>query len=791
MSYATPGVYIKERANLPISVAGVSTAVPVFIGMTDKAPQGDEKANPYPIKITSMVEYENHFGTSPAEPTRVTLQADPQNPIHVKLENTGTTKLQMIMYYNLQLFFNNGGSDCYIVSLSDSDSDSADAFIEAITCLETKPDITLLVLTDAAYFLKETAEVYQAALIHCQKMKNRFVIFDAQYSKSAVQPNDEIDQFKAAVGTANLEYAAAYTPFLDTSLNYLLAIDKVNIKCYQTLIDEKLRIRSWGQAKQPELDFLQNNNEFEVKFDSLGLPQNIENISDLLAKWNTVSNKQSFELSSVVSAMPVKTFKRYAMRVAGLNITNNNGFEPKVEIKIKSAGPIKFNLNVNETLEITVAENTDYSVLVQHWKDLLQTDKAKNSGFDLSQSDLPGLPTHVGLDGFSATPLNIVYLDHISGLEYSGIPDQNPTHFNVSKAAGVNQYWSQILSNFSSEDPGLQSNIYLAHFDKNESLDNKKPGMQAYYSPIYHCGLKISAKDIGRALNIEVTLGNEKNELEPENENKIIIKCIDNSSTEELLRAWQVSDAHDIKAKINIEPSEDLRQISYGSREDFQGDKTLTDLKPTQQSLFHKIQAALKKQTKIDNFPPSGAIAGIYASIDNNRGVWQSPANVSLNGVIAPSVDITHKQQEILNIDATTGKSINAIRCFPAKGSLVWGARTLAGNDNNWRYISVKRTFLYVESRVKQALQTFVFESNTTMTWLKVRAMLEPFLEDLWQQGGLAGSTAEDAFFVNIGQGITMTSQDILEGRMKISIGLAAVRPAEFIVVEFSQLLQN
>lgn len=204
---------------------------------------------------------------------------------------------------------------------------------------------------------------------------------------------------------------------------------------------------------------------------------------------------------------------------------------------------------------------------------------------------------------------------------------------------------------------------------------------------------------------------------------------------------------------------------------------------------YNKIKTELAKQRV--TLPPSAAIAGIYARTDRERGVWKAPANVSLISVLAPVVKISDQEQENLNIDPEAGKSINVIRSFTGKGTLVWGARTLAGNDNEWRYISVRRLFNLIEESTKKATAFAVFEPNDATTWLKVKAMIDSYLYGLWQQGALAGATAEMAYYVNVGLGKTMTTQDVLEGRMIVDIGVAAVRPAEFIVIRFMHKLQQ
>lgn len=207
-----------------------------------------------------------------------------------------------------------------------------------------------------------------------------------------------------------------------------------------------------------------------------------------------------------------------------------------------------------------------------------------------------------------------------------------------------------------------------------------------------------------------------------------------------------------------------------------------------QHPFFKAVVDRVQHETSL--LPPSGAVAGVYAATDRSRGVWKAPANVSLRGVIAPTYKLTDQEQGSLNLHST-GKSINAIRAFTGKGILVWGARTLAGNDNEWRYVNVRRFFNYVEESTKKASEPFVFESNDANTWVRIRAMIENFLTVQWRQGALAGSTPKEAFYVKVGLGETMTAQDILEGRMIVEIGMAAVRPAEFIILRFSHKMQE
>ncbi|SDM19193.1 phage tail sheath family protein [Chryseobacterium taihuense] len=215
----------------------------------------------------------------------------------------------------------------------------------------------------------------------------------------------------------------------------------------------------------------------------------------------------------------------------------------------------------------------------------------------------------------------------------------------------------------------------------------------------------------------------------------------------------------------------------------------LSLLKTTDSAKYNRIKNAIESKKVV--MAPSSAMAGVYAKVDSTSGVWKAPANVGLNYVVAPTVKVSHEEQMSLNVNPDTGKSINAIRSFTGKGTLVWGARTLDGNSNEWRYISVRRFFNMVEESVKKATERFVFEPNTANTWIRVQTMIENFLNQQWQDGALAGSKPEEAYYVSVGLNKTMSAQDILEGNMVIEIGMAAVRPAEFIVLRFSHKLQE
>ncbi|MFD1165567.1 phage tail sheath family protein [Sphingobacterium daejeonense] len=214
------------------------------------------------------------------------------------------------------------------------------------------------------------------------------------------------------------------------------------------------------------------------------------------------------------------------------------------------------------------------------------------------------------------------------------------------------------------------------------------------------------------------------------------------------------------------------------------GATNLTELLALNNAQYFQAKSAIANIQML--MPVSGTMAGIYAQVDNARGVWKAPANVYISNAIRPEILISHNQQMNLNVDSTAGKSINVIRSFPGRGpAIVWGARTLAGNDNEWRYIPVRRFFSMVEESVKNATEQFVFEPNDRNTWVRVKSMIENYLTQQWKAGALMGASTKEAFFVHIGLGETMTELDIWEGRMIVEIGMAVVRPAEFIILRF------
>jgi phage tail sheath protein FI len=178
--------------------------------------------------------------------------------------------------------------------------------------------------------------------------------------------------------------------------------------------------------------------------------------------------------------------------------------------------------------------------------------------------------------------------------------------------------------------------------------------------------------------------------------------------------------------------------------------------------------------------PPGGHVLGVYARVDSERGVFKAPANEVVRGAAGLAAETTTGQQDVLN-----AAGVNVIRRFPGRGIRVWGARTLS-SDPQWRYVNVRRLFIYLERSIDRGLQWTVFEPNDERLWGRVRDTIRLFLRGAWRAGALVGTTEDTAFFVHCDR-TTMTQDDVDNGRMICLIGVAPLRPAEFVVFRIGQ----
>ncbi|WP_426482350.1 phage tail sheath family protein [Chryseobacterium sp. R2ACT005] len=292
---------------------------------------------------------------------------------------------------------------------------------------------------------------------------------------------------------------------------------------------------------------------------------------------------------------------------------------------------------------------------------------------------------------------------------------------------------------------------------------------------------------IAEEVNEAADAGDKKNALtEAIDEAKVVLEAIYDGIIDDFV----IPDGFDEDAPV-FSGEFDALKTAILEVKDEKGDAngiTLKNLELSNSALYNQVKKEIQSLKVV--LPPSSAIAGAYGRVDSVRGVWKAPANVNISNVITPTEKISDHEQAALNID-DFGKSINAIRTFTGKGTLIWGARTLEGKDKNnegkdneWKYVHVRRYYNMIRQAINEALNKFINEPNIPHTWLRAKTMLENFLNQQWMEGALAGSTPKEAYEVTV-KGVEGTTI------MNVDLKIALVRPAEFIVLSFSHKLQQ
>ena len=737
-TYSTPGVWVEEIPTLASSVAQVATAVPAFIGYTEKGfKEGGTVA-----RIDTLLDYVTLFGEAP--PSYFTATVD-DGRLTIDRTEKGDYYIYL-MYYGLSLYFRNGGGTCYIVSIGnyktadgkDKSLDKAD-FKMGLDLLEKEDEPTLIVLLDAVNLPKyDYYELAQQALAQCHNLGDRFLILDVPGKRDEASKN--IADFRNGTGIKYLNYAAAYHPYLQTTLTYQYTEENIKVSgippipqwtsgangiTVTNLADRNAKVKvvsDGGTGNDCSFTIMDGNTLV------IGLPNTQKTGNDVVKEWGK-GKMGGFEIipngegTSLINQTPSRW---RSSGDNGIDIIYSGNSKASVKIFQGETAYTHIKAEHEAELKITLAANA------RAWKEVFNAWNllpSKPPGFDVSlnvdgKADIAGLTSKMVID----EALNVVN------------KSRKPAKIEITNGSGTavsfnahNDKLTIILgakqASGSGASPNLASTIYAA--------------WSAY------------AQQKNPIFDITLVTGKDTVDILPKAETPMIPS---------------------LESALTVAP------IPLKSQ-------TLKTIKTTDSDLYNRIKAELGNQRIV--LPPSPAIAGIYVQVDRDRGVWKAPANVSVASVLGPVTKISDVQQETLNVDPTGGKSINVIRAFIGKGTLVWGARTLEGNSNEWRYVPVRRLFITIEESTRKASSFAVFEPNDAMTWLKVKAMIDSYLYGLWEQGALAGSRQEQAYYVNVGLGKTMTAQDILEGRMIVEIGVAAVRPAEFIILRFSHKMQE
>ncbi len=681
--FKTPGVYIEEIPKLPPSVAQVETAIPAFVGYTEKAEKRGDSLLMKPTRISSLLEFREYYGGDHIIDD-IDIVLDENNNFAVELVSIANTERYLI-YDSLRLFFDNGGGDCYIVSVGlygtapvygDENDSTNPGLRTGVKALEKYDEPTIILFPDATNVVTDGTDdagfysLQQMALQQSAKLQDRVGLFDLKENIDG-DLDDAISNFRSNIGINDLKYGVAYTPYVVTTYPR-----EINIADFESNITDSL-------SAPLTLKDLSSNSEHLLLIDTYDSAN-----TEVTTVDNFLATVKSAQTNGALSGGTVA---------------------PSLREKY-----LEFKKAVDGTTTSATAKSTLKSL------------------FTFCRNTILGFQNlYLGLDLTTSQIAN----------------DLNTYAKSESMLRGGAKGIIAIDKN---------ADVLLLNDNANEAaVDALYPTLSAEW-----LGVATGASDIGPTSKDygDYSTAGERPSMARQVANDVLVQF-------EKLIAY----ADSISSAAS----------SYRNA--------------AQDALYenHPVIGNIAKHIikTINTIPPSGAIAGIYAKVDNARGVWKAPANVSINSVSEPSVMISHEEQADINVDAVAGKSINAIRSFIGKGPLVWGARTLAGNDNEWRYISVRRFFNMVEESCKKSTEPFVFENNDSKTWIKVQTMIENFLSNLWRQGALQGAKPEHAYYVAVGLGKTMTAVDILEGRMIVEIGLAVVRPAEFIILQFSHKL--
>ena len=727
----TPGVYVNEVSIFPPSVAQVPTAIPAFVGYTEKAEETNgESLFMKTKKISSMVEFVLYFGNGPKlifdKATGYGVELDANNQV-VKAIN----KQKYFLYDSIQMFFANGGGDCYIVAVEKYKDDGsvalgltapATGMQGGVEMLKEVDEPTMIVFPDAVSMTgTDIYTLQQQALQQCADLMDRVGVFDINQADDKTSLLVKVKEFRDNIGMSNLKYGAVYAPWL-----------KVGIKKDVHYRDIKGQIVKAGTAVTIDLKTLVKN--FSAT-DEAAIKGLITALDEVVADNNFIDTNINFYLAAANNS---------AYRPAGFS-----GLVPLPSV------PAAFDL-LYQSVNNKIAEAEVEPAATQ-------PAKVTAAATELRKMIRQILHTVVFIDDFGFKNAafmqnNDVVANTLSQVNYTAAltPDPAivPNPFDGKVTELLN--WDAILVSTAGTVINPISSTALG-----AAIRVTAPFL----------GLTFETINLAATGTVNATTALMLTNPLAANESQRIVNL--------KLAAGKLKDLFTFFNNILL--SIDL----FGNALERSKEDALLRMWPVYKSIIDKINSDLTL------LPPSGAMAGIYARVDNERGVWKAPANVSVTYAKGTLVNITDNIQDGLNVDVDAGKSVNAIRVFSGKGTMVWGARTLAGNDNEWRYIPVRRFFNMVEESVKKSTSWAVFEPNDANTWVKVKSMIENFLTLLWRQGALAGAKPEEAFFVEVGLNKTMTFVDILEGRMIVKIGMAAVRPAEFIILEFSHKIQT
>jgi len=814
----TPGVYIVEKSAFPNSVVEASTAIPAFVGYTQFAKNGNKSLIKKPFKISSLSEFEQYFGRAPKP--------------NFKLERKSTAIMSNVFIDNFTILRSLKFLEQEYISLNQLlPLNGLNLLANSIKQFNFKINGTNNGFVDSDKKIIDRIK-YEIELPDSDvELKSLLELKDNKVKGIGI-----LEGFKSEVVVGAENFLETLNK--DLKQHSITGFNKYNVS--DVLINLQDGDFVFSDKKIPTIKIESKKLLDNSKLKRIVLDRKVSDLLIVDKNNDSISIKgqgifTGFTFPKAMEPKDVST---------GVDPFNQDSFKQQLIDFIKDLKLIS-SLSVNGSNEIKFLNEQEFGVariklkeFSEHIKSFVDSVDAivKSSETDkLFSSDKLLLFADSGVkEVFYTIDLTSIFKDNI--LKYSS-PLNNNVFYNLERIDSFNLYYNLRLffanggsncyivsvGNYSDEKLSkekLIDGITALEEEQEPTLlvipeaINLAEPQQCYdvqAAMLNHCGNimrnRFAIFDIYRGyvdrkdpagdviLNFRDKIGTENLDFAAAYYPFLNTSIVSDSelSMRNFTSSWKevkellfIDSIHLHSYIKELDPLVlDLKDNKYVDPNKL---ATLDKLFSQQSTMYKNLLVEMRE--KLNVLPPSAAMAGIYTLIDGTKEVWKAPANVGVSSVISPTVSISNANQEDLNVP-NNGKAVNAIRYFVGDGIKVWGARTLDGNSLDWRYVNVRRTMIMLEESIKNAAKAYVFEPNTANTWVSVRSMISSFLNGIWKRGGLAGAIPDDAYSVHIGLGETMTPEDILEGKMKITILVALVRPAEFIEITFQQQMQK
>lgn len=744
--YLSPGVYMEEFESGTRPISGVSTSVVGFIGLTEKGSINE------PQLITNMGDFARLYGGF--------------------LSKTKYGDLRYLPYA-VDHFFTNGGSKCYVMRVGDSitgntaywsaeeDSDTKKSLLDINVCEQYKTQTKDISITFTEQEGKKFKLGCDSSSYKILNSKSEYIkeICNGDFVNCIINGENYIKQIKTIQKedegyNYNIEFFSVGKDFptkLDENATINVSNIQMKTKIGVDVIENNISLNHLSQSYVNNF----NNSYVEVHVQTKVLQECIHSLKEnnsIPLQWlipNTQSDKTSYTI-----------FCNYILKVYA---KGPGEWGNKINLLFRRNQLVK--TSIISTSDIETDKYTLLSVDGFEVGDYVEISLDNNISFcNIVEIDGNNVRFASKLSLSKAAIVRNCKLD--IEISYNEIKEK---YENVSFNAESSDYFKNrlhksLLVDFDSA--GDQTIFFTGDEDKPYDwlFKGKDPKTYQLYS----------GKE--GSLELSILTNFYKEAIKAYEHNDIVSIITMPGITDIYLQNELINHCSKMKNRFAIL---DLPKNCTSTSEI---QKIKDSFNSPYAAIYHpwiKTYDLLSKKT--EEFPPSGAVSGVFARTDIERGVFKAPANEIVKGATGLSYPYNKEEQGILN-----QKGVNLIRYFPGQGILVWGARTTS-NNGLWKYVNVKRLFIYLEESIRENTNWIVFEPNDELLWIRVKRTIEIFLETVWRTGALVGSSKEEAFYVNIGRS-TMSQDDIDNGRLICEIGVAPVKPAEFVIFRITQI---